>query len=162
VIVVSNTSPITNLAAVGQFELLGKLYGELHVPVAVVDELHAEGRVWPGTVEIDSAPWIHRHVVGNKHLVEALTRSLGAGEAEAIALAIEIGADLLILDDSDGRKAANGFGLQIIGVLGVLLEGKKAGALPRLEPIIGRLRRDAGFYFGKELETRALQLAGEI
>ena len=47
-IVVSNTSPVTNLAAIGQFELLRLLYEEVHIPSAVWDELNAEGRSWPG------------------------------------------------------------------------------------------------------------------
>jgi predicted nucleic acid-binding protein len=47
--VVSNTSPLTNLAAIGQFDLLCKLYGEIHIPDGVWDELNASGKPWPGS-----------------------------------------------------------------------------------------------------------------
>ena len=161
-IVVSNTSPITNLAAIGQFELLRKLYGELYVPDSVVEELHAQGRNWPDTEEVDSAAWVRRHKVSNVHLVQALSAALGAGESEAIALAIELGADLVILDDSDGRRVAAGFNLQIIGVVGVLLEAKAAGTIEKLKPLLGRLKREAGFFVGQKLEQLALRLAGEV
>ncbi len=58
--VVSNTSPLTSLAAIGQFELLRRLYGEVHIADAVWDELNAGGRRWPGRDEVASAGWIHR------------------------------------------------------------------------------------------------------
>lgn len=161
-IVVSNTSPITNLAAIGQLELLRRLYREIYVPLAVIDELHAEGRSWPGTAEVDSADWVRRQKVANVDLVRALSVALGQGESEAIALAIELGADLVILDDSDGRKVAAGFHLKIIGVVGVLLEAKAAGAIDSLKPHLGRLKREAGFFLSPKVEQQALRLAGEV
>lgn len=161
-IVVSNTSPLTNLAAVGSFEILERLYGAIHVPAAVVEELHAEGRVWPGTHELDGAAWIRRHVVANRDLVKALSQGLGAGESEAIALAIELGADLIILDDSDGRKTAAEFQLKVVGVVGVLIEAKAAGAIEKIEPVLGRLKRQAGFFLSSKLERAVLGMAGEL
>lgn len=161
-IVVSNTSPITNLAAIGRLELLERLYGEIQVPDAVIAELHAQGQVWPGTREVDAAAWIRPRTVANGLLVQALSRGLGAGESEAIALALELEADLVILDDSDGRKVAAGFGLQVVGVVGVLLEAKAAGAFPILEPILRALKTEAGFFLSGRLEESALRLAGEL
>ena len=83
-IVVSDTSPLTNLAAIGQFNLLRQLYNEVHIPDGVWEELNAEGKRWPGSVEVAAADWVQRHAVKNQSLVTALRRDLGQGEAEGI------------------------------------------------------------------------------
>lgn len=94
-IVVSNTSPLTNLAAIGQFHLLRQLYGEIHIPHAVWDELNAQGVAWPGRDAVEAASWVYRDDVKNATAVTALLDDLDRGEAEAILLALELGADLL-------------------------------------------------------------------
>ena len=89
---VSNTSPLTNLAAIGQFDLLRDLYGGLLVAEAVWAELNAGGRAWPGRAEVAAAAaadWIERRAVQNGPLVTALRERLDPGEAETIALAVE-------------------------------------------------------------------------
>ena len=57
-IVVSNTSPLTNLAAIDRFELLRSLYSELHISTGVWSELNAQGQRWPGSYEVERADWI--------------------------------------------------------------------------------------------------------
>ena len=59
-IVVSNTSPLTNLAAIGQFDLLRQLYGRLHIAEAAWEELNARGQHWRGRDEVAAADWIER------------------------------------------------------------------------------------------------------
>ena len=105
-IVVSNASPLTNLAAIGQFDLLCRLYAGLHIPAGVWDELNAGDRRWPGCDEVAEADWIESHIVQNQALVTALRRDLDRGEAESIALAVELGADLVLMDEREGRHAA--------------------------------------------------------
>lgn len=105
-IVVSNTSPLTNLAAIGQFELLRKLYSEIHIADGVWDELNAYDQRWPGADEVESASWIHQHPVKNHLLVNILRRDLDRGESETIVLAEELGADMVFLDEKEGRHAA--------------------------------------------------------
>jgi predicted nucleic acid-binding protein len=108
-IVVSNTSPLTNLAAIGQFDLLRLLYSELHIAYGVWDELNAGGKRWPGCDEVAAAGWIQRHAVQNQALVTALRRDLDRGEAESIALALELGADLIwvqLLLSPDGSQVS--------------------------------------------------------
>ena len=106
-IVVSNTSPLTNLAAIGQFGLLPRLYPELHIAHGVWEELNAKGRRWPGSEQVAKADWIEQHAVCNQDLVVALRRDLDRGEAETIALALELGADLVLLDEKEGRHSYN-------------------------------------------------------
>lgn len=62
-IVVSNTSPLTNLAAIGQFDLLQHFYSEIHIADAVWEKLNAQGKRWPGADKVAAANWIRRHAV---------------------------------------------------------------------------------------------------
>lgn len=160
-IVVSNTSPLTNLAAIGQFNLLQRLYDQVHIAVAVWDELNAGGKCWPGPDEVAAANWIQQHAVQNQALVKALRRDLDRGEAESIALAIELGADLVLLDEKEGRHMAQRLGLRVIGVIGVLLEAKAKGHITRIRPCLDALRQNAGFYLGERLYRIVLERADE-
>jgi uncharacterized protein len=62
-IVVSNTSPLTNLVAIGQFDLLCQLYGEVQIAAGVLGELKARGQHWPGYDETMCACWIKQHTI---------------------------------------------------------------------------------------------------
>jgi len=159
--VVSNTSPITNLAAIGRLQVFEALYSEVHVPQAVWQELVGQGISWPGQDAVAASQWIKRHVVENEPLVKTLRRDLDAGEAEAIALAVELQANLLLLDEKQGRLSAQRLELPITGVVGVLLEAKRAGLLDRIEPCLRELRETAGFYLSQSVYEAALREAGE-
>ncbi len=87
-IVISNASPIINLASIGQLELLNKLYGKLLIPRAVNNEITVKAVRKAGPTEIKKLKWIGVKAVSNKNLVHALKTELDAGEAEAIALAV--------------------------------------------------------------------------
>lgn len=160
-IVVSNTSPLTNLAAIGQFDLLRQLYGEIQIAVGVWDELGAHGRRWPGHDEVANAAWIKQVMVRDQNLITVLLRDLDRGESETLALALEIGAELVLLDERDGRRIAQRLGLRAIGVLGILLEAKKRNLLSSIRPLVDALRHDAGFYISDEVCKAVLDLAGE-
>lgn len=160
-IVVSNTSPLTNLAAIDQFDLLRQLYGTVHIASAVWDEMNFGGKRWPGRPEVASANWIERHTIQNQALVSALQRDLDRGESETIALAVESEAALVLLDEQEGRRAAQRLGLNVVGVLGVLLAAKKRGMIDRVRPQLDALRQQAGFYLGDQVYQKALMLAGE-
>ena len=161
-IVVSNTSPLTNLAAVGQFNLLQNLYGQIEIATGVWHELNANGQAWPGSKEVKNSLWITQHVIQNEPMVIALQRDLDRGEAESIVLALELNADLVLLDERDGRHAAKRFGLQVVGVLGVLLEAKANGLIESIRPHVDNLQQEAGFYISNSVYQTALHLAQEI
>ena len=160
-IVVSNTSPLTNLAAIGQFHLLQLLYEHVHIADGVWAELNANERSWPGSEEVAAAYWIERKPVKNQQLAIALRRDLDRGESESIALALEINADLVLLDEKDGRHTAQRLGLPVIGVLGILLEAKKKGHIGSLQPHLDALRHTAGFYLSEIVYRHALDFAEE-
>ena len=161
-IVVSNTSPLTNLAAIGRFDLLHRLYREIHIPLGVWNELNAKGKRWPGCEEVAGANWIERHPIQNLALIKALQRDLDRGEAETIALALEMKAAVVLLDEREGRRAARSLDLQVVGVVGLLLEAKAQGFIHALQPCLDGLRRTAGFYLDEILYKHALTLAGEL
>ncbi len=84
IVVVSNTSPLTNLAAIGQFDLLRRLYGELRIADGVWNELNANGKRWPGADNVAGASWIQRHTVQNQALVDALRQTAGFYLSESL------------------------------------------------------------------------------
>jgi predicted nucleic acid-binding protein len=88
VIVVSNTSPITSLAAIGYLNLLHDIYGTIIIPVAVYEEMTGFGYSVPGTIEVQTLSWIEKRELENRLLLEELQKELHRGESETIALAI--------------------------------------------------------------------------
>ncbi|MBL8253565.1 MAG: DUF3368 domain-containing protein [Candidatus Competibacter sp.] len=160
-VVISNTSPLTNLAAIGQFDLLRSLYGQLRIAEAVWQELNAQGRSWPGCAEVAAAHWIERRAVQNRPLVMALRERLDAGEAETIALAVECTPPLVLMDEKEGRRSARRFGLKTVGVVGVLIEAKGRGLIGAVGPLLERLRQDAGFFLSDRVMQDARAFCGE-
>lgn len=160
--VVSNTSPIINLAAIGQLDLLRELYRILVIPDAVYNEIVVRGHGQPGSNEVQRLSWLARWPVSNQALVAQLMRSgLDVGEAEAIVLALETNAPLLLMDEKLGRAAAAGAGVRVIGLLGVLIEAKSRGHVAAIRPLLDALRAGPGFYIAPALYTQVLKQAGE-
>ena len=162
-VVVSNTSPLSNLAIVGRLALLREQFGSVLVPSAVRREL-IQLRHTAAAQLLDEAfsdGWLQvtpllRPVPGH------LGAGLHAGEAEALALALERSADLTLLDDGDARKRATEAGLHITGVLGILLRAKRDGQVSSLHEEIRRLRKEARFFVARPLEREMIAAAGEI
>ncbi|NET62383.1 MAG: DUF3368 domain-containing protein [Symploca sp. SIO2E6] len=161
-IVVSDTSPITNLSAVGALELLHQLYDRVIIPQGVYDEMASLGYQVPGTVEVQTLDWIENRTVENRQGVEELRADLDMGEAEAIILALELDADLLLLDERRGRRVALEVGVKkISGLLAVLQEAKRKGLILEIKPILDRLISENNFRISVSLYNRVLQFAGE-
>ena len=160
--VVSNTSPLINLAWIGRMEILHELYGTIHIPEAVWNEIVVQGAGQPGAEEVSDAHWINTCAVDNRLLVLALHQELDAGEAEAIALAIEEKAELLLMDERLGRETACYFGLNYTGVIGVLIEAKQRGLIGLIKEHLDRLRAMAGFHISQALYLKVLQDQNEL
>lgn len=159
-IVVSNTSPISNLAAIGQLELLQQLYGNIIIPPAVYQELINSGDTDPATLAVQTVDWIQTQTISDRVMLEILQTNLDPGEAEAITLAVEINADRLIIDERRGRNEAIRLGLQVTGLLGIVLAAKQQGLIPLVQPILDDLRTNS-FWIRDPLYAEILRLAGE-
>ena len=152
-IVVSDTSPITALLTIQRIDLLHQLYGDVKIPPAVAQELLAYHNTLPD--------FIQTVAVGDSPLLEQLKIQLDPGEAEAIVLAKELHADLLLIDEALGREAARHEHLPIIGLMGVLLIAKKKGLVDSIRDLIERLEAEAGFYLSRQVKEKVLAVAGE-
>jgi predicted nucleic acid-binding protein len=160
-IVVCNTSPIINLAAIGQLALLQQLYARIVIPEAVYHEIAVIGSGQPGANEVQTLEWIETRHLAERALVNVLQIDLDAGEAEALALAVEAKADLLLMDERRGRTVAARLGLKYIGLLGVLVAAKQRGLVTLIKPALDELITRAGFWITKDLYARALATVGE-
>lgn len=156
-IVVSNTSPLMNLAVINQLKIMEQLYGKVIIPEEVSNELVTAG-IYP---LIEKKPWIEKHKVKNKGLSGMLKIELDDGEAEAIALAIELKADLVLIDERLGRNIASRFGQKCIGILGMLMEAKHKGIIASVKPVVDDLITKAGFWVSNALYLKVLREAGE-
>lgn len=157
--VVSNTTPVSNLIRIGRLALLGEIFGRIAIPIQVAEELdrgeHVLGR-WreaPGAdclsvLAPESGPFLHQ-----------LSLQLDAGEAGAIALAVDHGA-LVLLDEVAARKIAAHHQLRLTGTLGILVEAKRLGLVATVRPLMEALERE-GFHVSTKLRARVLHEAGE-
>ena len=161
-IVISNSSALINLVIIGRLDLLREKFGEIIVPQAVWQEVVIESAGKPGAKEVERANWIRVEEVTNKPLVQLLEQKLDDGESEAIALALEVGADLVLLDERDARDTAESLGLDILGVIGILIWAKKKGLILSLQDELDQLRNVAKFRFNDKLYRRALAEVGEV
>jgi hypothetical protein len=162
VIIVCDTSPINNLAAINQLNLLHQLYGTVVIPKAVYQELIAPDFPVAGAIEVQTQGWIQTYQVKNNAVVEALQNELDRGEAEAIALALELQADQLLIDERLGRTVAARLNLRFTGILGILIEAKSQTLISEVKPMLDALINQAGFWVTEPLYERVLRLAGEV
>ncbi|PNW34120.1 UNVERIFIED_CONTAM: nucleic acid-binding protein [Euhalothece sp. KZN 001] len=165
-IIVSDTSPITNLAAIQTLDLLQFLYGSIIIPVAVYNELtQADSKkAVPGATEVQTYSWIQTRPIQNLQKVNEIlvvNSNIHLGEAEAIVLALELKADLLLMDERRGRTLAMSYQLKVTGLLGVLLQAKKQGRIVAVKPLLEQLINDAEFRINDQLYEQVLQLAKE-
>lgn len=160
-IVVSNATPLISLTWINRLHLLQNLYSTLLIPDAVWYEVVDKGLNRPGALEVRNSSWIQTRTVQNRVLVKALRQDLDAGEAEAIALALERHADLLIMDEHWGRRTAQYFDLSVIGSVGVLVSAKKQGLINFLKPELDNLRQVAGFRLSEAVYQQVLRDAQE-
>lgn len=152
-IVVSDTTAVSNLLTVGRADLLISLFGRVLIPPAVWSEL--------SLFHSDLPEWLEVVTVNDESRIHTYQQEVHTGEAEAIALACEMQPDWLLIDDSDGRKLAKREGVPVLGLMGVLLLAKQRSILPEIRPTLDQLITQAGFYVSQRLRTEVLKLAGE-
>jgi len=154
VVVVSDTSPILNLFLVEHLDLLRKLFGEIVIPPSVANELTSYGAVVDGD-RMRGVAERDREELSRMQLL------LDSGEAEAIVVAIEICAGLLLADERRGRREAAARGLRVTGILGVLAHAKERGFISSRGSVLDEMIVHAGFWIGEELRVQLLSGVGE-
>lgn len=158
-VVVSDTTTLSNLIHIQHTHLLSALYSQIIIPQVVVDELREMANQSVETLL--SEEWVYVKAIQRKDYVNLLRQQIDAGEAEAIVLAIEMSADLLIIDEKKGRAVAQGLGLSVIGTLGILVQAKQIGLISNLRELLNRLTIEAGFWVRDSLKEQILNTVGE-
>jgi hypothetical protein len=158
-IVVSDTSPILSLALIGRLELLHDLYGPIMIPEAVRSEIIATDQ--SGAQEVGHADWIVTGSVEPDVVLKLLLREVDRGEAEAIRLALQSNADVLLVDERKARQLAAYLELGVAGLLDVLQEAKQRQLITSVKPLLDELIARARFRLSHKLYQRTLFTAGE-
>lgn len=147
--VVTNSSCLIGLERIQRLELLSQVFTSIVIPETVQQEIGFR------------AAFLTVQAVQNQNLVTVLKTQVDDGEAEAIALAQEISAANLVLDDGKARKLAKQLGLPVIGTVGILLRAKQQKIIPAVKPLLDALLL-SNFRISDALVQKSLQLAGEI
>jgi len=152
VVVVSNSSPLIALARIQRLDLLPTIFQSILIPPAVAREIAPSISILP--------IWLRIQAPTSTPSASLRRRRLGDGEWEALALAIELNADWIILDDLAARRSAEATGLKVIGTLGTLVTAKRTGLVESIRPELDGLRATS-FFLGPQLYDELLRAAGE-
>lgn len=125
------------------------VYGQIHTTDVVAKEF---GKALPD--------WIQLKTSEDRLLQNVLEATLDEGEASAIALALEVGHCILILDDLAARKFALQLGIELTGTLGILVKARKTGIIPALRPVLNLLKQH-NFRISDKILSEILKQAGE-
>lgn len=134
---------------IGRLDILPQVFFPVIIPFAVESEVGL------------SAEWLTVQAVKNLAVVATLKTQIDAGEAEAIALAMEIEDVFIILDDRNARRIAQQIGLKVIGIVGMLLRAKQNSVIAEIKPLLTALEA-ADFRIAEPLVQNALRLPGEL
>lgn len=156
-IVISDTSPITNLIQIGRLDLLETVFNEIIIPKTVYDELC---RLPEQKNIIDRQQWISIFSAQDNPMIALLEKELDKGEAEAIAISIQLKANFLIIDEFKGRDIAEKMGINIVGLLGILIKAKQQGIISEVKPLMEDLSQ-VGFRVNPILFEHILRITNE-
>jgi predicted nucleic acid-binding protein len=156
---IADSGPIISFARAGFLDLLRGVIGELWIPGAVYEDIVVKGKGKPGSEEVRQAEWIKRKEIEDKNKLELLALELGQGEKEAIVLAEELKA-ILIIDDRKARLEAERKGIHTIGSLWIVKAAKDKGLINKAKQTGDKLR-DTGLRLKEELYYQFLKEMGE-
>lgn len=147
-LVVSDTTPLNYLVLTGCQDVLGILFDRVVIPAAVLRELTAHGAPEAVSNWAQSLPtWAEVRSSSAEPETE-----LGAGEEEAISLASELHADIVLIDEQKARRKAMDHGLRVTGTIGVLILAAERGLLD-LDSALAKLQQTSAFISSALLET---------
>lgn len=161
---VSDTSPLSCLASIERLDLLKSQFGLVYVPPAVrMEALRHPSHKGREAIKKAFAEGILIEDIKTEllPLVSLLNRTLDKGESEAISLAVNSRAEILLVDEREGREVARGLGIRVTGTLGILMRAKLDGSLNSLRNTLEELRSVYAFSLDPKLVSRALKQVGE-
>jgi predicted nucleic acid-binding protein len=156
---VADTSFLIALQWLELLETLGQVHTRVLVPERVWDEF-AEGASEAELAAVARIGVIQRTQVSNATLAAAIGTAAEGGEAEVVALALESGIILVLMDDYRGRKVAQRLGLKTRGILAHLLLLKRLGSIEAVRGYLEKLK-ERGFFLSEQIIREVLSLAGE-
>jgi predicted nucleic acid-binding protein len=137
------------------------MFNEVLLPGAVIEELLRINALKQEVAEFLSQPWVKKQQIQISDKYNELRKSLDAGESEAIILAQQRGAGMLLMDESKGRRLAMEMNLKVLGLMGLLIRAKKEGLIAAVKPDLDTLVFVHGFWLGRDLYQNILKAAGE-
>ena len=159
-IVVADAGPLIHLAAIGRLDVVANA-GDVLIPPAVFHEIVVQGAGLPGSREVKDAAWITVGTPTRTDLLDALLAGgLHRGEAEAMTLAVERSADVLLMDERQGRLTAEAMGIHVIGTIGLVVAARRRGDLAAVAPVLAELR-NSGLWLSDGLVNQVLAAVGE-
>lgn len=160
-IIVSDTSCIGYLIQINSLNLLQAIYGEIIIPKAVNDEILQLENKGHSLLEFKSSEWIHIYPANNISNVKEYQYVLDQGELQAISIAIDLHADLLIIDEKLGRIVATSMGFEITGLVGILITAKSMNLIPAVKEKLDEVI-SLGCRISKKLYNIALKSSNEL
>lgn len=161
--IISDTTCLSALTRIGALQLLHSLFGKVTIPFKVYEELSALQAFGVDTNIFDQLNWLVIQEPSASALMDSLlaNKRIDIGEANAIALAVELQADWLVLDDLNARKVALDLGLNITGLGGILLQAKTVGLIASVKEVLDLCIMKANFRLSSNVYDHLLELAGE-
>jgi len=155
-----NTSPLQYLYQINWLSILPALAGPVIIPPAVVAEIEVGRRLGLCLPDLATLSWITVRQPQSRAALPLVTH-LGAGETEVLMLALESPKPVVILDDALARRTAKLLNIPMKGTLGLLIDAKRAGLIPTLEPVLTKLQQ-LGFRLASTTRVEVLKMANEL
>ena len=158
--IICNATPLIAFARINRLELLRKVVGNIIIPEAVAREISDYDGGRRGAINLPQETWISIAQVQAQQQVSLLLPILDRGEAEVIALALEVRPKLVLMDELTGRKVAESLDLKVCGSVGLLIKAKQMGEIPAVKPLLDDMKRQ-GIYYGQRFIDAVLQAVNE-
>ena len=157
---VSDTSVLLYLGRIQHLDLLDTLFTNILIPQAVLSELDVGRTLRADTVNPRHFAWMQIVKVSTEEIAQLPSNTLGAGEQAVIAYTRRTTDSLAGLDDKLARQLAQSLRIDVIGLIGILIKAKRAGAIPQVRPLLDYLRIE-GFRLHQNVYQEALYLSQE-
>jgi uncharacterized protein len=160
VTVICNATPLINFAAINRLDILQTTLGSIIIPQAVYEKIIIPG--FPGSEPIEQAVasgWLQVQEV--LAIGKDIPTELDNGEREAIALALEVKAQQILLDEQEARHVSQKLGLRVVGTLGILLLANQKQIILQVQPLLDAMIDVAQYWVKNALYQEVLRQAGE-